>query len=133
MAVAQTAAKALHLPLYQYLGGTFAHQMPVPMMNILNGGRHASNTVDLQEFMIMPFGVREFFKRTSDVCRDLPHTEKDSGCSGLSTGVGDEGGFAPNLKNSEECSGCHCGSGREERLSDEKDIMIALDVAASEL
>lgn len=73
MAVAQTAAKALHLPLYQYLGGTFAHQMPVPMMNILNGGRHASNTVDLQEFMIMPFGAENFQKDFRCVQRFTTH------------------------------------------------------------
>ena len=108
MAVAQTAAKALHLPLYQYLGGTFAHQMPVPMMNILNGGRHASNTVDLQEFMIMPFGAENFSKGLQ-MCAEIYHTlKKILDVRGLSTGVGDEGGFAPNLKNSEE------------RLSDEK-------------
>ncbi len=102
MAVAQTAAKALHLPLYQYLGGTFAHQMPVPMMNILNGGRHASNTVDLQEFMIMPFGAENFSKGLQ-MCAEIYHTlKKILDVRGLSTGVGDEGGFAPNLKNSEE-------------------------------
>ena len=95
MAVAQTAAKALHLPLYQYLGGTFAHQMPVPMMNILNGGRHASNTVDLQEFMIMPFGAENFSKGLQ-MCAEIYHTlKKILDVRGLSTGVGDEGGFAP--------------------------------------
>ena len=97
MAVAQTAAKALHLPLYQYLGGTFAHQMPVPMMNILNGGRHASNTVDLQEFMI-----------------------KDSGCSGVINRSWRRGRICPEPEKFRRSSGCHCGSGREEWLSDEK-------------
>ena len=98
MAVAQTAAKALQIPLYQYLGGTFAHVMPVPMMNILNGGRHASNTVDLQEFMIMPVGAENFSKGLQ-MCAEIYHTlKKILDARGLSTGVGDEGGFAPDLK-----------------------------------
>lgn len=133
MAVAQTAAKALHLPLYQYLGGTFAHQMPVPMMNILNGGRHASNTVDLQEFMIMPFGAENFSKGLQ-MCAEIYHTlKKILDVRGLSTGVGDEGGFAPNLKNSEEVLDVIVEAVEKSGYQMKKDIMIALDVAASEL
>ena len=133
MAVAQTAAKALHLPLYQYLGGTFAHQMPVPMMNILNGGRHASNTVDLQEFMIMPFGAENFSKGLQ-MCAEIYHTlKKILDVRGLSTGVGDEGGFAPNLKNSEEVLDIIVEAVEKSGYQMKKDIMIALDVAASEL
>lgn len=107
MAVAQTAAKALHLPLYQYLGGTFAHQMPVPMMNILNGGRHASNTVDLQEFMIMPFGAENFSKGLQ-MCAEIYHTLKK---------------ILDVIVEAVEKSGYQM----------KKDIMIALDAAASEL
>ena len=133
MAVAQTAAKALHLPLYQYLGGTFAHQMPVPMMNILNGGRHASNTVDLQEFMIMPFGAENFSKGLQ-MCAEIYHTlKKILDVRGLSTGVGDEGGFAPNLKNSEEVLDIIVEAVEKSGYQMKKDIMIALDAAASEL
>ena len=133
MAVAQTAAKALHLPLYQYLGGTFAHQMPVPMMNILNGGRHASNTVDLQEFMIMPFGAENFSKGLQ-MCAEIYHTlKKILDVRGLSTGVGDEGGFAPNLKNSEEVLDVIVEAVEKSGYQMKKDIMIALDAAASEL
>ena len=133
MAVAQTAAKALHLPLYQYLGGTFAHQIPVPMMNILNGGRHASNTVDLQEFMIMPFGAENFSKGLQ-MCAEIYHTlKKILDVRGLSTGVGDEGGFAPNLKNSEEVLDVIVEAVEKSGYQMKKDIMIALDAAASEL
>ena len=102
MAVAQTAAKALKLPLYRYLGGMYAHEMPVPMMNILNGGCHASNTVDLQEFMIMPVGAKSF-SHGLQMCAEIYHTLKRLlDARGLSTGVGDEGGFAPDLSDSRE-------------------------------
>ena len=98
LATARAAAKAMELPLYQYLGGTNAKRMPVPMMNILNGGRHADNTVDFQEFMIMPVGA-ESFREALRMCAEVYHNlkkicEKD----GLSTAVGDEGGFAPDLQ-----------------------------------
>ena len=83
MAVAQTAAKALHLPLYQYLGGTFAHQMPVPMMNILNGGRHASNTVDLQEIYDHAVWGRGIFQKDFRCVQRFTTLKKDSGCSGV--------------------------------------------------
>ena len=120
MAVAQTAAKALHLPLYQYLGGTFAHQMPVPMMNILNGGRHASNTVDLQEFMIMPFGAENFSKGLQ-MCAEIYHTlKKILDVRGVINRSWRRGRICPEPEKFRRSSGYHCGSGREERLSDEK-------------
>ena len=133
MAVAQTAAKALQIPLYQYLGGTFAHVMQVPMMNILNGGRHASNTVDLQEFMIMPVGAENFSKGLQ-MCAEIYHTlKKILDARGLSTGVGDEGGFAPDLKDSEEVLQVIVEAVEKSGYQMKQDIVIALDAAASEL
>ena len=97
MAVARTAANALQIPLYRYLGGPSAKRMPVPMMNILNGGKHADNTVDFQEFMIMPVGAC-CFKEALRMCAEIYHTLKRIlKEKGMSTGVGDEGGFAPDL------------------------------------
>ena len=113
LAVARAAANALHLPLYQYLGGCHTSRMPVPMMNILNGGRHADNTVDLQEFMIMPCGAPSFREGLS-MCAEIYHTLKQLlKEKGYSTSVGDEGGFAPDLKDSDEA---HCQCGPESRL-----------------
>ena len=97
MAVAKAAAKAQSMPLYQYLGGINAKVLPVPMMNILNGGEHADNTVDLQEFMIMPVGATSF-KEALRMCSEIYHTlKKVLNDKGLATGVGDEGGFEPDL------------------------------------
>ena len=132
MAVAQTAAKALHLPLYQYLGGTFAHQMPVPMMNILNGGRHASNTVDLQEFMIMPVGApsfKECLRWCAEVFHALASILKERG---LATSVGDEGGFAPALKSDEEAIETILEAVKKAGYEPGSDFMIAMDAASSE-
>src|SRR5208283_6182116 len=98
MAVARAAANALELPLYRYLGGANAYVLPVPMMNILNGGKHADNNVDLQEFMIMPFGAAKFseaLRMGAEVFHALKSVLKKRG---LVTSVGDEGGFAPDLK-----------------------------------
>ena len=98
MAVAKAAANYVGLPLYQYLGGTNAHELPVPMMNILNGGSHADNNVDIQEFMIMPVGAKSFsecLRMNVEIYHALKGILK---AKGLSTGLGDEGGFAPNLE-----------------------------------
>ena len=133
LAVAHAAAVALKLPLYRYLGGVNGVKLPVPMMNIMNGGKHASNTVDFQEFMIMPVGACDF-KTGLRMCAEIyHHLKKLLESKGLSTGVGDEGGFAPNLPDAEsvlelmeeavEKSGYRVGD----------DIQFALDVAASEL
>ncbi len=133
MAVAKAAAEHLKLPLYRYLGGTHAKKMPVPMMNILNGGKHADNTVDFQEFMIMPWGA-ETFRDGLCMCSEIYHTLKRLlNQEGLSTGVGDEGGFAPDLPNAEAVLDYLGRAVEEAGYSMGKDILIAMDAAASEL
>ena len=133
MAVARAAANALELPLYRYLGGVSGCELPVPMMNILNGGKHADNTVDLQEFMIMPFGASSFSEGLR-MCAEIYHTLKDLlKKDGYSTAVGDEGGFAPNLKNSEEVLSYLVKAVRETGYEPGTDIKIAIDAASSEL
>ena len=102
LAVAKAAAEQLGLPLYQYVGGVNAKVLPVPMMNIINGGKHADNTVDIQEFMIMPVGAGSF-REALRMCAEIFHNLKAVlKAKGYSTAVGDEGGFAPNLKTNEE-------------------------------
>ena len=133
LATARAAAKAMELPLYQYLGGTNAKRMPVPMMNILNGGRHADNTVDFQEFMIMPVGA-ESFREALRMCAEVYHNlkkicEKD----GLSTAVGDEGGFAPDLQDAVAVLELIMEAVRAAGYLPGEDFKIALDAAASEL
>lgn len=132
MAVAKAAAESLDLPLFQYLGGTNAKELPVPMMNILNGGAHADNNVDIQEFMIMPVGA-ENFAQVLRMCAEIYHTLKNvlKG-KGLATGVGDEGGFAPNLGSNEEALQVICEAIKEAGLEPGKDIMLAIDAASSE-
>lgn len=133
MAIARAAAHAIHMPLYQYLGGIHANRLPVPMMNILNGGRHADNTVDLQEFMIMPVRAENFAEGLR-ICAEIYHTLKRI-CKErkLSTAVGDEGGFAPDLKDSREVLELIMSAVSESGYQPGKDIMIAIDAAASEL
>lgn len=133
MAAANAAAKTLQIPLYRYLGGCCGHKMPVPMMNILNGGCHADNTVDLQEFMIMPVGADDFsegLRMCSEIYHALKHILSEKG---LSTGVGDEGGFAPNLPNSEAVLDLIVEAVEKAGYEMKEDIVIALDAAASEL
>ena len=133
MAVARAAAKALHIPLYQYLGGAYTRLMPVPMMNILNGGRHATNTVDFQEFMIMPVQA-ESFADGLRICAEIYHLlKKILEEKGLSTGVGDEGGFAPNLPDAEAVLSLIMEAIDKSKYLPGQDIKIALDVASSEL
>ncbi len=133
MAVARTAAKALNTPLYKYLGGINARKMPVPMMNILNGGAHADNTVDFQEFMIMPVGATSY-KEGLRMCVEVYHTLKRIlKEEKLSTGVGDEGGFAPDLANAKEVLTYIVKAIKKAGYEPETQIAIALDVAASEL
>ena len=133
MAVARAAATALNMPLYRYLGGVAAEKMPVPMMNILNGGKHADNTVDVQEFMIMPIGAC-CFREGLRICAEIYHTLKNLlKKKGLQTAVGDEGGFAPDVPDAKaaleliseaaELAGYRLGT----------DVAFALDVASSEL
>lgn len=133
LAVARAAAAALRVPLYQYLGGCHTRQMPVPMMNILNGGRHADNTVDLQEFMIMPTGaenMEQAIRMCAEVYQFLRIILKQKG---LSTAVGDEGGFAPDLSDSESVLEVILEAVKKARYEPGKDISIAIDAAASEL
>lgn len=133
MAVARAAAAALHMPLFRYLGGISARRMPVPMMNILNGGKHADNTVDFQEFMIMPVAA-DSFREGLRICAEVYQKLKQLLVKdGLSTGVGDEGGFAPSLKNPEEVLDYIVKAVLAAGYVPGKDIKIALDVAASEL
>lgn len=133
MAVAKAAAAALGLPLYQYIGGINAKQLPVPMMNILNGGKHADNNVDIQEFMVMPVGAdsfREALRMGSEVFHNLKKVLKDRG---LNTAVGDEGGFAPNLASNVEAIEAIIRAIEKAGYLPGKEIALALDVAATEL
>ena len=133
MAVARAAAKALRIPLYQYLGGCHTRNLPVPMMNILNGGKHADNSVDLQEFMIMPSGAKSFsegLRMCVEIYQFLKILLKKKG---LSTAVGDEGGFAPDLKDSEEVLSLIMEAVEKAGYEPGEQVVIAIDAAASEL
>ena len=133
MAAARAAAESLGLPLYSYLGGVSAKRLPVPMMNIMNGGRHADNTIDIQEFMIMPTGAGSF-REGLRMCAEIYHALKDLlKEEGLSTAVGDEGGFAPDLPDARSALTFIINAVRRAGYRPGKDIQIALDVAASEL
>ncbi|MCR6513974.1 MAG: phosphopyruvate hydratase [Clostridium sp.] len=132
LAVAKAAAKYLGLPLYQYVGGVNAKVLPVPMMNIINGGEHADNSVDLQEFMIMPVGAKDF-KEALKMCSETYHAlKKILNDKGYSTGVGDEGGFAPDLKSNEEAIEVIIEAINAAGYKPGKDMFIALDPASSE-
>ena len=133
MAVAKAAAEALNMPLYQYLGGFNAKTLPVPMMNIMNGGKHADNTVDLQEFMIMPVGA-ESFKEALRMCAEIYHNlKKVLKSKGLSTAVGDEGGFAPDLATSDDVIDLILEATEKAGYKPGEQIRIAMDPASSEL
>ena len=132
LAVAKAAAQSLELPLYQYIGGVNAKVLPVPMMNIINGGSHADNSVDLQEFMIMPAGA-ESFSSALQMCANVYHTLKKTLLSkGYSTAIGDEGGFAPNLKSNEEAIEIIIESIEKAGYKPGQDMFIAIDAASSE-
>jgi enolase len=131
MACAKAGAAALELPLYRYIGGIMARDIPVPMMNILNGGQHADNNVDIQEFMIMPVGAptfKEGLRISAEVFQTLRSVLKGKG---YSTAVGDEGGFAPNLKSNEEALSLITTAIEKAGYKPGKDLAIALDSAAS--
>lgn len=133
LATARAASNALGIPLYRYLGGINGNTLPVPMMNILNGGKHADNSVDLQEFMIMPTGA-SCFSEGLRMCAEIYHTLKALlKADGYSTAVGDEGGFAPDLRNSEEVLSYIVRAIRETGYEPGTDVKIAIDAAASEL
>lgn len=133
MAAARSAAAALAMPLYSYLGGTNAKRLPVPMMNVINGGRHADNTIDIQEFMILPVGAecfREGLRMCAEVYHELKELLKERGHA---TSVGDEGGFAPDLGDAKEALAALTEAIQRAGLQPGKDMALALDVAASEL
>jgi len=133
LATAKAAAESLGLPLYQYLGGVNAKELPVPMMNILNGGSHADNNVDIQEFMIMPVGASSFaeaLRMGTEVYHNLKAVLKEKN---LSTSVGDEGGFAPNLASNEDALRCIVDAIKRAGYIPGEQVALSLDVAASEL
>src|SRR4051812_13743518 len=133
LAVARAAAQSADMPLYRYLGGPLSRVMPVPMMNILNGGAHATNTVDFQEFMIVPVGV-DSFSEALRVGAEIFHSLKKVLVKRkLATGVGDEGGFAPDLKDDEQALQVIIEAIEGAKYAPGKEVALALDVAASEL
>ncbi len=131
MAVAKAAANEKGLPLYRYIGGNKAHILPVPMMNIINGGMHADNNLDVQEFMIMPIGAPTFSKAMQMACEIFHTLKKILHDKHLATSVGDEGGFAPNLRSNEEGLDVIIAAIEKAGYKPGKDIFIALDAAAS--
>jgi len=131
LATAKAAAQALHLPLYKYLGGAEARILPTPMMNVLNGGKHADNNVDLQEFMIMPIGAKSFKEGLRWASETFHSLKKVLRNKGYSTAVGDEGGFAPNLSSNREALELMVEAIEKAGYSCGKDIALALDPAAS--
>ncbi|MGL5207514.1 MAG: phosphopyruvate hydratase, partial [Acidaminococcaceae bacterium] len=133
MAVAKAAAASVDVPLYMYLGGVNSKELPVPMMNILNGGAHADNNVDIQEFMVMPVGAPSFseaLRMNTEIYHNLKAVLKERG---LSTAIGDEGGFAPNLSSNEEAIEVIMAAIKKAGYKPAEDIVIALDIAASEI
>jgi enolase len=133
LAVAKAAANSLGMSLYKYIGGVNAKTLPVPMMNILNGGKHADNTVNIQEFMIMPIGAKSFTECLR-ISAEIYHTlKKVLKAKGLATGVGDEGGFAPNLSSDEEALKLIVEAISEAGYKPGEDVVLALDVASTEM
>ncbi|MEN6389649.1 MAG: phosphopyruvate hydratase [Syntrophomonas sp.] len=132
MAVARAAARYLGLPLYQYIGGVNARELPVPMMNILNGGRHADNNVDIQEFMILPTGAQSFAEGLRTVVEIYHTLKKVLSAKGLATAVGDEGGFAPNLPSNEAAVEVILEAIEKAGYRAGQDVHLALDPAATE-
>ena len=133
LAVARAAANSLGMSLYKYIGGVNAKTLPVPMMNILNGGKHADNTVNIQEFMIMPVGAKSFsecLRMSAEIYHTLKRVLK---AKGLATGVGDEGGFAPNLSSDEEALKLIVEAISRAGYKPGEDVVLALDVASTEM
>jgi len=133
LATAKAAAESLGIPLYQYLGGVNAKELPVPLMNILNGGKHADNNVDIQEFMIMPVGATSFaeaLRMGTEVYHSLKAVLKEKS---LATAIGDEGGFAPSLESNEDALLCIVDAIQRAGYQPGEDVALALDVAATEL
>ena len=133
LACAYAAANSLKMPLYRYIGGVNTKKMPVPMMNILNGGKHADNSVNIQEFMIMPVGSKSFKSALASCCEVFHTLKKVLKDEGLSTSVGDEGGFAPNLKNDEEALSFITEAISRAGYKPGEDFKIAIDAASTEM
>ena len=133
LANARAAANFVEMPLYRYLGGIFAHTLPVPMMNIMNGGSHADNNVDFQEFMIVPAGAKSFSQALRMGAETFHCLKSVLKGSGFNTNVGDEGGFAPSLKNNEEAIEVILKAIKKAGYKAGKDIFLAFDIASSEL
>lgn len=133
LATAKAAANALEIPLFRYLGGVNAKELPVPMMNILNGGRHADNSVDLQEFMVMPVGAGSFSEALRWGAEVFHALKKVLAAKGYATSVGDEGGYAPNLKSNQEALDVMMEAITKAGLTPGRDMMFAMDPAATEL
>ena len=133
LAVARAAAQSVGLPLYRYIGGVNGFELPVPMMNILNGGEHADNNVDIQEFMAMPVGAKSFREALRMGAEVFHNLKKVLGAKGLNTAVGDEGGFAPNLQSNEEAIQVIIEAIEKAGYKPGTDVCIALDVAATEM
>jgi enolase len=133
MATARAAAASFELPLYRYLGGVSASRLPVPLMNVINGGEHADNALDIQEFMLVPFGADSFSEGLRWGVETFQHLKKILNAKGLSTGVGDEGGFAPNLGSNREALELLMEAIRAAGYVPGDDIGLALDVAANEM
>ena len=132
LAVAKAQAEEAGLPLYRYLGGTMARTLPVPMMNILNGGKHADNPIDIQEFMIMPVSassIREAIRMGAEIFQVL---KKNLKAAGQNTNVGDEGGFAPNLQSADEALTFIVNAIKDAGYKPGEDVVLALDAASSE-
>ena len=132
LATAKAAATATGLPLYRYVGGTFAHQLPVPMMNIINGGEHADNPIDFQEFMIMPVGadtLRDAVRMGSEIFHTL---KKELSAGGFNTAIGDEGGFAPALESTNSALDFVMKSIEKAGYKPGDDVMLAMDAASTE-
>lgn len=132
LATARAMTEELDLPLYRYIGGTQAHILPTPMMNIINGGAHADNPVDIQEFMIMPVGIESFSEALRCGAEIFHALKSQLGQAGLGTNVGDEGGFAPNLKGAEQALDFIMSATEKAGYKAGQDVVIALDCAASE-
>lgn len=132
LALAKASANELDLPLYRYIGGTYAHLLPTPMMNIINGGAHADNPVDIQEFMIMPVGAADFSEAVRCGAEIFHALKKELGKAGLNTNVGDEGGFAPAVKSSKEALDFIMQAIEAAGYKAGKDVVLALDAASTE-
>ena len=133
LAAAQAGANSLGIPLFRYLGGANANRLPVPLVNVINGGAHANNSLDFQEFMLVPHSSSTFFENLRIVSEVFHSLKKILNKRGLSTGVGDEGGFAPNLKSSEEALDLLVNAIETAGYKPAEEISLALDVAASEM